>query len=476
MSRKEEFLCNMTIAGFILGVAIVCGTIPTSDDLHVRVALGVGATMAWLWLVPNALRDDFDWLVGILPIIFFFIVEKKMEFFLKGFANPFIALFLGGLLIIPALEANRIDLLIRWLIDRLRLGAIGTMVFVGGCAAFVSMFLSNTISATLFIPIADSAVRPFGSSTLWVRTRLVVAWAVTIGGTATIIGTPPNAITVKALAEVGIRISAMEWTRVALPIAFVLFGVMIVLVCFGGKLSTVKRADTSRVSWKDVQPYLPRLCATLFVFSGFVATWIVFEQDAHKAKQSYFWGTVPVAALFMLMPVWRRKYDRRRKGLLVPRDILNANFGIRCLTVLVLAGGLALGEGMKMTRTDVWVAHQMIPYLKPIALTSLVLFRLSLAYPSVFFGEFVSNTALCALLMPILLTMAPLVGEDPEKLGRTMGIECSLGFMLLMATPPNFLCLLGLPPHAEGAEYKRLLRQRGLIFDVISVPIVVFMI
>ena len=474
MKWKKATLVTMTVVGLILGFAIVCGIIPTSDDFPVRTALGVSVTMAWLWLVPNALRDDYDWVVGLLPIVFFSIVPEKAKFFLNGFAHPFVALFLGGLLVIPALEANGVALLIRCLIDRLCLRAIGTMTLVGICAAGTSTFLSNTIAATLFIPIADSAVHPFANGALRSRTRLVVAYAVTIGGIATIMGTPPNAITVKALAEQGIIVTSLEWMRIALPISVVLFGVMIGLVCIGGRLSTVRRVDTSRIGWSDLRPYLPRLIATLLIFASFVRVWILLEKQEWKAYQSYFWYAVPVSAFFLLLPVWRSHGEQRRRGLLAIRDIVCMRFGKRCFVVLVLAGGLALGEAMKLTHTDAWVADQIIPFAKPIALVSLLLFRLALAYPVVFLGEFVSNTALCSLLMPILMKMAALLREDQKELGIIMGIACSLGFMLLAATPPNSLCAGALSAQEES-EYKRLMRQRGLLFDIVSVPIVVYL-
>lgn len=361
-----------------------------------------------------------------------------------SFAHPTIFLFLGGFILAAAIE--------KWNLHRrlalnvlMRVGT-GPARLVGGfmlVSALLSMWMTNTSTTMMLLPIAISIVSLMLSEGGDVSERseqnfkismlLGVAYGATIGGVATLIGTPPNAFLAGFMAETyDISIGFSDWMKVGLPITFIMLpGAWFVLTRFiyPAEFSASEnvsshfeslRQNLGRMSGAEVRVGLVFLLVALsWMFRKVIigVTGIEGLSDAGIA--------ITGAILLFLLPSGRARSERLMdwsSAIVVPWGIL-----------LLFGGGLALANAVSQSGLASWLGNSLAP-LGDFGLPVLLVATVALV---IFLTELTSNLATTASFLPVVSAVAVELGVDPMLLAVPVALAASCAFMLPVATPPN---------------------------------------
>lgn len=389
------------------------------SDHHIAAGFALFVLAAVLWLT-EAIHVTYTALL--IPLVAILLGLADVNTALSGFSHPIIALFLGGFALAAALSAQGID---RWLASGLVNSANGRPVLAAMLlslvTALLSMWISNTAAAAMMLPIALGLVLPlakrFPRYMLFVL--LALAWGANVGGVTTLVGSPPNAIVAAAL-DWGFT----DWLRIGIP-AFLLLWPLVLLVLYVG---IRPEADMPRVSSATRAPFPQHrdTWLTLGIFVITVGLWVFGEPLAARIGlniQGSFDSAVALLAIALLAV----------SGVLPWKNIeQHANWGV----LLLFGGGITLSMVMQLSGTSAWMAEgvsQVLPGQHP------WLIYLLLALFVVFLTELVSNTASAALLVPLFMPVAELLGVSTVITAALIGIMASCAFMLPVATPPNAL-------------------------------------
>lgn len=360
------------------------------------------------------------------------------------YANPVIFLLLGGLLIALAFE--------RWNLHRriafhimLRVGKKPLNLIAGAmvASAFLSMWITNAATTVLMLPIAVSLIheilpegKEHGRDGINFPAAMVlgIAYAASIGGMGTLIGTPPNALAAAYLGETfGVEVSFASWMSVAVPIAAVLLGcAFVVLTRFAFPVSsTLQGSETRAVG--DMLRELGSMRGperwVAIVFAIVAAGWIFAPVARELLGLGITEAGIAIAgaiALFAIPADWKHK-----KFLLdttavrrVPWDVL-----------ILFGGGMSLAKAIDSSGLAVWIGNG-LSFLEGAPLFVIIL---GIALLVVCLTELMSNTATTAALLPIAGGFAATTGLDPIYLAMPIALAASSAYMLPVATPPNAL-------------------------------------
>ncbi len=369
---------------------------------------------------------------------------------LAPFFDPIIVLFLAGFLMARAMHDVGLD---TWAASRLVAAAgsgprrlFATFVVV---AAGASMWMSNTAAVAVLLPIALTVTRPLDDPGYQRATVLGIAYAATIGGVGSAIGTPANQLAIRFAEEVaGRRITFVEWFAVGLPLVVVFLPLMALYLWWSFDISL----DTSRVRaaraearrHRDEAGRLERpQLQVLAVFGGVLAGWLTQAWHGVSPGIVALGGAV---ALFVL-------------GRLDAGDL----DGVSWPTLMTFGGGLALGLAMVRSGTADWLVTRLVgTAVLPELVAVAVLAAGTLALTTV-----VSNTASAATLVPLAAPLAGVVGLDPVALMLVVALASSIDFALVIGTPPTML--------AYGTELftTRDILRRGLPLDLLGLVLLV---
>lgn len=242
---------------------------------------------------------------------------------------------------------------------------------------------------------------------------LGTAYCASIGGIATIVGSPPNAI---AAAEVGL--SFTEWMAFGVPVTLILLPITVALlyVTLKPNLNHQFELDHRPIQWSNGK------LITMAIFLVTVTLWIFSNPiNAMLGGYSKFDTLVALSAIIMLAV----------SRVVEWKDIKNStDWGV----LLLFGGGICLSNILKATGTSVFLANELSNMLQQ---AGLLITILAVAIFVVFLTEFASNTASAALLVPVFATVAEALGVSPVILSALIAISASCAFMLPVATPPN---------------------------------------
>lgn len=367
---------------------------------------------------------------------------------LASYANPIVYLFLAGFLLAGAMRKCGLDrrltlLILSW---KPMMRGPGTILFaIMLLTAGLSMWMSNTAITAMMLPIATTILlqlrqepgrSPFGAALL-----LGVAWAASIGGIATIIGTPPNGIVVGILRQQGIAaFDFVGWMKIGGPVAVILLGVAWAVLML---LHRPKLADTAAglAAIREGRARLGRLtadeAATLAAFSLVVALWVtqpfwgnLLPAEVCRRLERFDVEVIGLlgAVLLFIVPLERRTW----RTVLTWKDARYVEWG----TLILFGGGIALSDAMFRTGLTDAFAHSFVTWIgRPGPWVCLALIVLMID----FLTEVTSNTAVASMMTPVLIGLAPELGLPPVTLVVAAGLASSLAFMLPVATPPNAL-------------------------------------
>lgn len=364
---------------------------------------------------------------------------------LSNFANPIIFLFLGGFALASALHRQEIDKAIaNWVLNIAngRLGVAVFLLFV--VTAGLSMWISNTATVAMMLPLVLGMLSQLDKehhASTWVFTLLGIAYCASIGGMATLIGSPPNAI---AAAETGITF--MQWMQKALPLTLLLLPVAVAVVYWTTKPDLAVRVhiDKKPIIWDKHKK------TTLAIFATTVFCW-VFSSPLNRwlGGLSDFDALIAVAAMLALaisrVVEWKDIEQTTDWGVLI-----------------LFGGGLCLSAVLKETNTSLFLG-QTIGELTGSA-GSLIALMMIIGFV-VFLTEFASNTASAALLIPVFTGLSPSLGIDPVVIATIIAISASCAFMLPVATPPNALVF------GTGYVPQRTMMKTGLRLNLICIAV-----
>ncbi len=433
-----------------------------------RAAL-IAVAMAMLWMT-EALPLAATALIPVAAFPVFGI--GTIEDVARAYSNPLIFLFLGGFMLASALKRwqlhHRLALLaLRLAGPRLDLQILAVMI----ATAFLSLWISNTATAMVMMPIglsilaaagkpdADNGADGIGENTgFGPAIMLAIAFSATIGGIGSLIGTPPNALFAAYVERTyGVSIGFGQWMMLGLPIVFVLLPVtwlLLTRVAFPLPPAARSRA----VSDATPLPTLTRdQCIVAAVLLATVLSWILrplAESRLGMTGVSDAGIAIAAALVLFVLPA-----SRPQSGQLLGWDDVKT---LRWDVLILFGGGLALADAIHASglADTIGKAAGHLGHLPVIALVLVMMVVI------VFLGELASNTAMAALFLPIAGAAAAGLSVPPLTLLLPVALAASLGFMLPVATPPNAIV------YGSGAVTARQMMRAGATLDVISIGIV----
>ncbi len=335
---------------------------------------------------------------------------------LQPFFDPVIALFFAAFALADATTQAGLDRrlatsLIRKVGDRPRL----LFAVMMGLSAVMSMFMSNTASAALLVPLAVTLTRPLGDAGLPYRRALVlgIAYAATLGGVGSAVGTPANPLAMGFLAQAGHPITFGGWFVWGLPVVLLMLPVIGAWVWW--RLGAERAA--ARVSVPDMQAG-PMSTAERQVAAVFAVVLLGWLTDRWHGLHP---GLVGMAGVVVLAT----------RGLFDEAGLARIDWK----ALLTFGGGLCMGAALQATGSSDWLAVQLEGLaVLPSALGVAAVAACSLALTSV-----ASNTASAAILIPLALPLAAVLGVDPRLMVMVVAIATSIDFALVVGTPPTMV-------------------------------------
>ncbi|EKO3435580.1 DASS family sodium-coupled anion symporter [Vibrio fluvialis] len=391
---------------------ILFNTLPFEPN----VVLGISmlAFIAVLWLT-EALHVTVTAILVPIMAVLFGVFDTQAA--LNNFANSIIFLFLGGFALAAAMHRQGLDKVIADKVLIMARGKMSVAVFMlFGVTAGLSMWISNTATAAMMLPLVLGVLSKVdddrGHST-YVFVLLGIAYSASIGGIATVVGSPPNAI---AAAEVGL--SFTDWMKFGLPTTIIMLPMAILV------LYLVLKPDLSGHFELNRQPVLwdKGKVVTLAIFGLTVFLWI-FSKPVNAILGGFKSFDTIIALGAIVMVSFARVVHWK--------DIeKTADWGV----LLLFGGGICLSNVLKQTGTSVFLANELSAMIADLGLLFIVLV---IAAFVVFLTEFASNTASAALLIPVFASVAEAFGVSPVLLSVLIAVAASCAFMLPVATPPN---------------------------------------
>jgi solute carrier family 13 (sodium-dependent dicarboxylate transporter), member 2/3/5 len=449
------------------GLFLLILLIPTPAGLDPAAwrTLGVVAWVATWWvtepvplpvtaLLPLILIP----LLGILPI----------ATSAAPYANPLIFLFLGGFLIALALQNVNLHRRIALAILG-RVGASPAAIVAGFmvAAAFLSMWVSNTATVLMMLPIGISVIelankgtttKPLHSARFAIVLMLSLAYAASIGGLATLIGTPPNALMAAFMADTyDIQIGFATWMLIGVPIVLIALPITWFLLTrivyplqrgqITGWQQIVQRERGqlgAMTSGERRVAAVFAIVALLWMTQPLLATWLPLTLTDTTI------ALIGAVTLFLLP-----RGDGQGGPILAWNDTKRLPWGV----LLLFGGGLSLAEamqqsGLSQTIGDLLVVLDPYPFLIIIIAVTTI---------TIFLTELTSNTATAATFIPIVAALAITLGHDPLLLAVPAALAASAAFMLPVATPPNAIV------YASGHIKVPQMIRAGILLNIMAI-------
>ena len=396
------------------------------------------------------------WMTEIIPLAVTALLVPVFAYFLKvldagaamsPFSSTIIYLFMGGFTLAALLQKHGID---RWLANAV-IGITKGRVWYSvigffGVTSFLSMWMSNTATTAMMIPIAVALV---GKEYPKMRTMLILgtAYAANIGGNGTMVGSPPNGIAVSAL-----DIDFFQWFVVGFPTMIVLFPFVIVslwIVIRPESDISLNRVESDSFEWTS------QAKGTVALFAFTVFCWIFSRQINSMLGLKNFDRMIAIL-ITALAPML---------GLISWKDLeKKIGWGI----LLLFGGGLCLSKVLTETGTTKFLAESLFLSISGSPSWVVIIACITVM---IFLTEISSNTGSAAIFIPIMIALSDQFSDSVTfALVFGVGLAANCAFMLPVATPPNAIV------YGTGYIQQKFMIRAGIILNVISIVIVFLMV
>ncbi|NEZ03801.1 DASS family sodium-coupled anion symporter [Wenzhouxiangella sp. XN201] len=425
------------------------------------------AALMVVWWISEALPIA---ATALLPIVLFPVLGvTDIAGATTPFANPLIYLFLGGFIIALGMERSGLHRRIALNIIR-RVGTQPKAIIAGFmlAAAFLSMWVSNTATAMMMLPIALSVTylvggdeqHEYSANGFTLVLLLSLAYACNIGGLATLIGTPPNALLAAYLLDNhGVEIGFAQWMLIGLPLVIIALPLVFLLLTrllFPLRIGHLRGGEAlirNELARSGPMDRAEKQVAAVFVLTA--GLWITrpLLQALLPGLSDTGIAIFGALLLFIVPTDWREW-----RFVLSWRDTARLPWEV----LILFGGGLSLASGISDSGLAEWIgqAFQRLDGLSVVLLIALAVSAI------IFLTEVTSNTATAAAFLPILGSVAIGMGLDPIVLAAPAAVAASCAFMLPVATPPNAIV------YGSGLVTIPQMARAGLVINLAMIVVV----
>lgn len=388
------------------------------SELEPTLAKGLAlfALVAMLW-VTEALHISITALL--VPLLAIALGIDDVGGALSSFAHPILFLFMGGFVLAGALHHHGVD---RYIAIKLLSLTKGSLLLsswaVFGLTAFLSMWISNTATVAIMVPLVLGLLSNLDATknkSTYLYFLLGTAYSGSIGGMATVIGSPPNAIAASAL-----NMTFLEWMKYGVPMVLVALPVLAALLYWMLKpplkhelVLSGQSVSLNRDSVKVLLIFLVTIVG--WVMSSQLAAWLNISGNAD--------AVVALAAIVLIGSSQTLSWKEMSNSI---------NWGV----LILFGGGITLSMVLAETGGSIYLADAVKGLITDMPF---MVFVFTSALFVIFLTELVSNTASAALVIPIFSTLAVGLNFDPVVMVFAVAFSASCAFMLPVATPPNAL-------------------------------------
>ncbi|MFQ6020679.1 MAG: SLC13 family permease [Candidatus Aenigmatarchaeota archaeon] len=422
------------LISFLAGIITYYLPLGIPDQAHI--VLSILITVGALWFTEAIPLHATALLIPFLIVLF---TDTSVKDVFAPFFDPVVILLMGGFTLAYGLRKFHLDEEIAYyFVNKIGTSPRKFLLAIMFVAAFLSMWMSNSATTAIMIPIVLVVLSTSGlkhlESSYAKSAVLGVAYAATIGGLATIVGTTPNAIAVKFLADQGVNISFTGWMYHALPLVIFLLPItwLVLTLMYKPEIKELKvRKHVSHLTKSQKK--------TLAIFFITVILWLT---TSIHGVSSFMVALIPILLFYFL-----KMFDVKDFGR-IHWDIL-----------ILVGGGLSLGSAIISSGLNSVIASAMQGVITGNPLF-IMLFIVSIF--CIIFTLVSSNTGTASFVIPIIIPLAMALGIDIRILAILAGIAVSLDFMVPVGTPPNAI--------AYSTRYVRLrdMVKSGIVIAIIG--------
>ena len=378
-----------------------------------------------------------------VPVLAYFLGILGPKAAMAPFSNTIIFLFMGGFTLAALLNKHGIDLWLANKVTRLSKGRLWlSIVGFFAVTSFLSMWMSNTSTTAMMIPIAIALI---DKQYPRMRTLLILgtAYAANIGGNGTMVGSPPNLIAVAAL-----DLDFFTWFKVRLPTTILMFPLVILALWL-----MIKPEEDAVLNQLEIENYewTPQAKGTIALFIFTVICWIFSSKIGPYLGLEKFDQMIAILitglAPFFGLITWKELEKKIGWGIL-----------------LLFGGGICLSVVLANTGTSKWLATALLGSIAGAPNWVIIISCIALM---VFLTELSSNTGSASILIPVMIALA---GEFNPAVTYALvfgvGLAANCAFMLPVATPPNALV------YGTGYIAQKDMMKTGMILNIFSIFIV----
>ena len=432
------------------------------------------ASTLWIaiWWVTEAIPIA---ATALLPIILFPLSQgMELPTTTESYGHKYVFLYLGGFLIAIGIEKwnlhKRIAInIISFIGTDVRKVILGFMI----ATAFLSMWISNTATSVMMLPIGVAIIKQLkdnpasleNENTIFGKALMLgIAYSASIGGIATLIGTPPNLVMAGVISEIyNYEITFFKWFIFGFPISIILlffcwYYITRVAYVFNQREFPGGRSEVNRLK-NDLGPisYEEKIIAIIFALAGFC--WIT---------RSFFLQSIlpviddTIIAISFGLILFVIPSKAKTNNLLNWKDTIQLPWGV----IILFGGGMAIAKAFEISGLAIWLGELMTT-LNALPFFILIIFLIAAVN---FLTEITSNLATTAMILPVLASLAFEIGVHPFGIMIGAAVAASCAFMLPVATPPNAIVF--------GSGYLKIpdMVSRGIVLNIFSIILIAVMV